>query len=466
MVARPAPRDWSPERNPKQARFLAFGGYEALYGGAAGGGKSDALLMGALRDIGHWHYRGGLFRRTFAELEASLIERSQLWYPGYGGRYNSQKHAWRFPSGAVIEFGYLDQPSDVHRYQSIEYQYLGFDELTSFSEKVYVYMLSRLRSSHGLRVRARGATNPGNVGHEWVMRRWAPWLDPESKVHADPGAPLYYLNHPKDGEYWCAQSDSRDDIGPDGKPYHQTAKARVFIPALVSDNPHVAENDPEYIGRLMGLDPVTRAQMLEGNWLARPAAGLYFKRHWFPLCDAAPVDVSMRVRWWDRAATEATATNDPDWTVGLKFSRLRDKSYVVEDVIRLRGRPQEVETAIRHAAEEDGKETEIWLAEDPGSAGKFEVAYYVRELAGYRVYGRKESGDKLFRAQPFSAQAEAKNVKVVRGPWNKAFFEELESFPEGPYKDQVDAASGAFAVTCDGGVPKLPSKIVGGSRRV
>jgi predicted phage terminase large subunit-like protein len=425
-------QEWRPNPGP-QSDFLSLRVYEALYGGAAGGGKSEALLMGALRNITEPTYRAILFRRTYPELYRSLIERSYQWYPHCGGKYSTDRKQWRFPSGAVIEFGHLEHDVDVFAYASAEYQYLGFDELTSFTERQYTYLLSRARSSTGIPVRIRSATNPGGEGHEWVMRRWGPWLDRSSEYKGKRAAPseiLHYRNGDK-GEEWC-------DKGPG-------VLGRVFIPARVVDNPHLHLGDPGYLERLSGLDPVTRAQLRDGDWLARPAAGMYFKPAWFEVVAAAPAEAE-RVRYWDRAGTEEKPNADPDYTVGLRLARHRGV-YYVEDIVRFRGTPKDVEDRIKQTASFDGRDVMIGIEQDPGQAGKFEAAYYVRALDGYNVRTFPVTGDKITRAQPASAQAEARNIKLVPSgaTWGPPFLQELEAFPEGGHDDQVDALSGAHA---------------------
>jgi hypothetical protein len=202
---------WRPNPGP-QTRFLALPSYEVAYGGSAGSGKSAALLMGALRFVDRPAYRALLLRRTFPELEKSLIERSFQLYPKAfpGTRYNEQKKVWVFPSGARIYFGHIERDGDVHAYQSAEFQYLGFDELTSFSERQYTYVLSRARSATGIPVRIRGATNPGGEGHDWVFRRWGPWLDPTAKDRPQPGEVLWYVND-ECGERYVARDSFRVD---------------------------------------------------------------------------------------------------------------------------------------------------------------------------------------------------------------------------------------------------------------
>jgi predicted phage terminase large subunit-like protein len=421
--------------------------YEALYGGSAGGGKSEALLAGALRWIREPPFRALILRRTYADLERSLIDRSRTMFriACPEAEYHETKKLWRFPSGAQVQFGHLEREEDKYDYQSAEYSYVAFDELTHFSESQYTYLLSRARSAHGLPIRIRAATNPGGKGHEWVMRRWAPWLDPSSERQADPGEKLFYRNT-DDGEQYL-----------DGPEEH--ALSRVFIPARVRDNPHLTKADPTYVERLRGLDRVTRAQLLDGDWTARVAEGKLFKSVWFERVAGAPLD-GVHVRYWDRAATaeaDAKKGKDPDYTVGLKFARTPRGICFIEDVVRFRGRPHEVKERILETAEADGRRCIIGIEQDPGSAGVFEADEYVRALAGFVVRKVRPTGNKVTRAQPVSAQCEARNVKLVGGAWNRALLDELEAFPDGAHDDQVDALSGAFSLALLGQPPTMKS---------
>jgi predicted phage terminase large subunit-like protein len=423
---------WRPHPGP-QEKFLASSAYEALYGGAAGGGKSDALLVGALYGVENRHYSAILFRRTFAELERSLIERSRILFPRThpAASYSEKKRVWRFLSGAQIHFGHLEHPGDVRAHQSAEYQYIAFDELTHFLEQQYLYLLSRARSAHGIPVVIRSATNPGGEGHEWVFRRWGPWLDPHHRTSAEPGEKRWYRNTPE-GEEWLDQRA-------------EGALSRVFFPARLCDNPSLSQSDPGYAVRLDGLDPVTRAQLKEGNWLVKPAAGLLFKRAWFKIVDAAPAEVESRVRRWDLAATTPTRERpDPDWTVGVRVAKTADGVFVVEDVLRLRDAPGVIERTVKSTAELDGRDTTVLIPQDPGQAGKVQLHAYQKLLAGFDVRSETETGDKETRARPASAQAHAGNIHLVRASWNEPFIRVLEEFPDGTHDDDVDALSGAI----------------------
>jgi predicted phage terminase large subunit-like protein len=173
-----------------------------------------------------------------------------------------------------------------------------------------------------------------------------------------------------------------------------------------------------------------------------PRGGGIFKGHWFDTIDALPVRRT-KVRAWDLAASDATGS-DPDWTVGVLMSRDAEGFFYVEDIVRMRGSPHEVERVIRSTAMLDGKDVIIRLPQDPGQAGKAQVAYMVRQLAGYAVKSYPVTGSKETRAGPLAAQAEAGNVKLLQAPWNRPFIEELCAFPTGSKDDQVDAAADAF----------------------
>jgi predicted phage terminase large subunit-like protein len=182
--------------------------------------------------------------------------------------------------------------------------------------------------------------------------------------------------------------------------------------------------------------------------------GSLFKNGRIEILDVAPPsDGGQMVRAWDLAATAASGANDPDWTVGIKLLRDHAGRFIVLDVTRLRGSPHEVEAAISEAARVDGRTVVIALPEDPGQAGRHQVAYLSRELAGHRIKSSRETGPKTIRAGPVAAQVEAGNFSLVRGTWNHAFLEELREFPFGHKDDQIDALSRAFNLLTESGPP-------------
>ena len=368
---------------------------EAFYGGAAGGGKTDALLMAALQYVAVPGYRALLFRRSFADLNlpGALMDRAHDWLGGTAAVWNAHDHVWTFPSGATLSFGYLETERDKYRYQSAEFAFIGFDELTQFAESQYTYLFSRLRRLAGSAVplRMRSASNPGGLGHEWVRARFVDT---------------------------CAASE------------------RVFVPARLADNPFL--DQVQYRESLAELDPVTRAQLLAGDWQVRPE-GVMFKRDWFAIAEHGP-DQARRIRYWDKAATEGGGAR----SAGVLIAKTSPGLYYVEDVALGQWSALQREEHMRATSQRDGTQVAIWMEQEPGSGGKESAEASIRNLAGYVVRADRVTGDKTERARPLAAQCEAGNVRLVRASWNQAYLEELCGFPLGSFADQVDASSGAF----------------------
>lgn len=402
---------------PKQAEFLQSTAREVLYGGAAGGGKSFALLMAALQYVNVPGYSALILRRTMKQAKKSkaVLDVAHDWLRGTDARWDTAASTFRFPSGATLEFGYLDSENDKYNYQSPAYSFVGWDELTQFTLTQYTYLFSRLRRTAGSEVpsRMRATSNPGGVGHEWVLQRF--FVD---------GA-----NH-----------------------------GRVFIPARLEDNHHLDTAD--YEESLAELDPVTRRQLRHGDWTVR-ASGNFFKRERFILVDEPPPLLGARIiRFWDLAATEDAPGKDPDWTVGVKMAELRDGGFFVMHVRRFRKNPGETENAMRAQALEDGVEVEQVVEQEGGSSGKF-VAHHFASVVfkGLTSRFRRATGDKVQRAKPFAAAVENGLVQVLRAPWTTDYLDELVPFPSaGIHDDQVDGSSGAFAEMHQGGEEQLPKK--------
>lgn len=173
----------------------------------------------------------------------------------------------------------------------------------------------------------------------------------------------------------------------------------------------------------------------------RPRAreGGFFRRAWFEIVEASPKHAT-RVRYWDKAGTESGG----DWTVGVKIARTMAGIYYVEDVVRVQHSPGARDQVILQTAQIDGRGCEQWSEQEPGSSGKADAAAFIRLLAGFTCHTEPASGSKELRAGPFAAQAEAGNVKLVLGAWNRDYLDELTDFPVGKHDDQVDASSGAF----------------------
>ena len=262
-ISEERPIIFKPNKGP-QTEFLAASEREVLYGGAAGGGKSYALLADVLRFCNHPHHSGLILRRTNDELR-ELVLKSQELYPQVfpGAKWSERKSLWTFPSGARIWMTYLEQDKDVLRYQGQSFTWIGVDELTQYaSPYAWNYLRSRLRTVDAdLPTYMRGTTNPGGPGHLWVK-----------KMFIDPS--------PFNTSFWATDIENNEVLKyPKGhaledKPLFK----RRFIPAKLTDNPYLSRTG-EYEANLLSLPEVQRKQLLEGSWdIAEGAAFSEFNR--------------------------------------------------------------------------------------------------------------------------------------------------------------------------------------------
>ncbi|RVC47594.1 terminase [Mesorhizobium sp. M4A.F.Ca.ET.090.04.2.1] len=441
------PRIIRPQPGPQTA-FLSSAADIAIYGGAAGGGKSWALLMEPLRHVHNPDFGAVFFRRTTVQVrnEGGLWDESEKLYPLLQARSRAAPDLdWTFPGGATVSFGHLEHEKTVQNWQGSQIPLICFDELTHFSAKQFWYMLSRNRSMCGVRPYVRATCNPD--ADSWVAEFIAWWIDEESGLAIPERAGVIrWMVRIGDAIIWA---DNPQDLAEYRAPNERgemvpiLPKSVTFIPAKLTDNPALMAADPSYIANLMALPTVERERLLGGNWKIRPAAGLLFQRGWCKVVDVAP-SILKAVRGWDLASTPKTEENDPDWTTGTKIGKLADGAFIVLDHRRDRQGPNGVETLLKNTADEDGKTVEISLPKDPGAAGKSYAVTLTKKLLGFNVRSTPETGDKVTRFNAFSAQAEAGNVLVLRGPWNTTWFNELEGFPEGAHDDDADSTSRAF----------------------
>lgn len=223
------------EITEKQEQFINSEAFETLFGGAAGGGKSYGQLVDALLyALKYAKSKQIIFRRTFPDLEKSLIRVSLEFYPREAASYNSSKHIWTFKNGSIIDFGYIDSENDVYQYQSAEYDVIRFDELTHFTEYMYTYMISRCRGANPYPKHIKSSTNPGGVGHSWVKARFIDIGEP-NKIHEI-----------------TLENGKKSTV--------------IFIPSLVQDNMFLLDNDPDYVSRLELLPEKERQALLYGDW--------------------------------------------------------------------------------------------------------------------------------------------------------------------------------------------------------
>lgn len=412
-----APSYCPEEASLTQKVFLRCYALEALFGGAAGGGKSSALLMAALQYVDIPNYSAILFRRTFADLSlpGALMDRFRTWISHYDDvHWNNNSFIATFPSGARVTFGYLNNAGDYLRYKGSEFQFIGMDEVTEIREGDYRYLFSRLRRPVSgplseVPLRMRAASNPAP---NWVRQRFI--------------------------------VEGRQE-------------QRIFVPSRLTDNPGI--DAASYRRSLQALDPLERRRLEEGDWWAT-TLGSMFDRTSFVVVDQHEIPMvssaARAVRFWDLAATEVSSSNsDPDWTVGTLMLLDKGISYIL-DIKRIRAKGEKVEQLVQQTAIEDGPSVSVRMEQEPGSSGKALVDQYARYVVpGYDFMGIRSTGDKQTRARPFAAAAANGNVRVLRGPWLTEWLDEMSTFPEAAsHDDQVDSATGAFGFLTGLGLPQ------------
>lgn len=432
--------------------------FEALYGGAAGGGKSDALLMAAAQYLEFPHFRGLILRKTFAEMRKSgaIMERAVRWWANLPGvTWNRSDYVFTFPSGATVEFGYHDHPDDDTKYQGGEWHFVAFDELTHWPDlAAWEWLKTRIRKAEGdtIPLRLLATSNPGGKGHVPVKLYFLGGTDPETGERIEP-------------------------------------RAR-FIGARIEDNPSL--DRATYIRTLEGIHPTKRKQLLEGDWDARDP-GDYFRPEWFgPLLDLERDPVprgSIAVRWWDLAASES---KDAARTAGVRMVRFPTGARAVVHAVAFRKTPGARDAAIVRQAEIDGPATTIGLEIEGGSGGisQFDGLRDRLTARGFRVVGARPRAPmtdaeserivrantdraKEARADPVASCLERGHqrrgeclqtgepwwgldidlgyahqrdgIRLYSGTWTQGYLDELEGFPDYALKDLVDATSGAYA---------------------
>lgn len=432
----------------RQEQFLRSSADICIYGGAAGGGKTYALLLECLRNIDNKTFEAIIFRQSYPQIMSAggLFSTSQEIYPLLGANsVLSPNVQWRFPSGAKVTFAHIFYDKEKYYWQGSQLALLMFDELTHFSEDVFFYMLSRNRSTCGVKPYVRATCNPDV--DSWVADFISWWIDPVSGYPIPERSGVHRYFYRFDGDInWADSPEELSELYGVDK---GLCKSVTFIASSVYDNKILLQNDPGYLANLHGLSLVERERLLNGNWKIRPAAGLYFKANQTRIVKEIPHELVLVVRAWDLAATEINLVNkDPDRTVGVLMGRMKDGQYIVLDVIRTASNASSVRNIVKSTAALDRTQYDcrkILIPQDPGQAGKEQAQSYIRELSGFSVKCRPVTGSKLTRAEPLAAQWQRGNIVLLEGDWNEDFLNELEGFPDALHDDQVDAASDAFS---------------------
>lgn len=423
---------------PAQATFLSSPADIAIFGGSVFAGKTFSLLLEPLRHIGVERFTFALFRRVTPEIRnpGGLWDEASGLYPNVGGRPNQQSLEWDFPSGAKGKFAGLQYESDVESWKGSQICLLLFDQLEMFTARQFWYLYGRNRSVCGVRPYIRATCNPDPDSFLASLLSW--WIGEDGYAIPERSGVVRWFIRQHDDLVWA---DSREELlarYPLKRP-----KSLTYVLGRLQDNVIGNALDPDYLGTVEAMPLVDQERLLGGdrggNWKIRPAAGLVFNRGWCEVVDAAPAD-AVRARGWDSASTPGKG----DGTASVRLARA-GKLYYVEDATWDQLAANDRLRLQRSLAETDGKRCAIRFEQEPGSAGKEAVANWIANVAGYTAHSKTATGDKLVRFNPFAAQAQAGNVKVVRGDWNERWLRHLHAFPtKGVPDDLVDATSCAF----------------------
>ena len=445
-----------PQEGP-QTQFMATPANVCIYGGAAGGGKSYGLLLSPLRYKNVPGFGCTIFRRNFNQIfsQGGLWDESMQIYRGIrGADPKIARGQWWFrdKDGNIVSkvtFAHIERDEDVHKWQGAQICEIGFDELTHFSEKTFIYMMSRNRSTCGVTPFVRATCNPD--ADSWVAKFIEWWIDKDTgyPIQERSGKIRWFIRR-NETLYWAnTRQELWEQFGLQTEEERQEPRSVTFIASKLQDNKELLRVNPGYLANLKALSVIERERLLNGNWKIKAAAGLFFKRTQLgDILDKVPNDVIRWVRCWDLAATEKTEDGDPAYTSGVLIGKRKNGRYVIADVINRQMSASDVRKTIKLTAQADRaayKRVRIRLPKDPGQAGKEQAESYIKYLAGFDVKTVAETGSKEARAEPMAAQWQAGNFDLVAGPWNEEYLSQLENFPDGKFKDMVDASANGFA---------------------
>lgn len=398
-----------------------------------------------------------IFRKNFNQIFAQgglWDESMQIYQDIKGACPKFARGQWLFCNhkGEILSkvtFAHIEKDEDVHKWQGSQICELGFDELTHFTEKTFFYMLSRNRSACGVEPFVRATCNPD--ANSWVAKFIEWWIDQDTgyPIPERSGKIRWFIRR-DEVLYWA---NTRQELW---KRFNLTTEEEkseprsvTFIMSKLSDNKELMKVNPGYLANLKALSQIERERLLYGNWKIKAAAGLYFKRSQLgEILNSVPADVIQWVRCWDLAATEKDDKGDPAYTAGVLMGKRKNGRYVIANVVNKQMSASDVRKTIKLTAQSDRaayKRVRVRLPQDPGQAGKEQAESYIKFLAGFDVTTVAESGTKEARAEPMAAQWQAGNFDIVYGEWNEEYLLQLENFPDGKFKDMVDASANAFA---------------------
>ena len=439
---------------PRQRQFLTCQADIVIYGGTAGGGKTYAELLEPLYHIDNPDFGAVIFRRTIPEVtnEGGLWDEAGKLYPLLGAVDNKNEHQYTFMTGARVSFSHMQREEDKYAWKSAQVPLIEFDQLETFTASQFWYMLSRNRSTCGVKpyMRATANAEPG-----WLADLISWWIAEDGYAILERSGVIRYMARigSNDEIVWGDSRQELLDKYPECDP-----KSFTFILATLYDNKILMQKDPGYLANLKNLPYVERERLLGdpvrgGNWKIKPSAGKVFNRAWFQPIALKDVPAGGVVcRRWDFAATEKELNkNDPDSTSSTLMLAVNNCYYIL-DSTNDQIAPSQIDPMFENITRQDaaqfsqsGRRYMARWEQEPGSAGKRESWRTTVKFPGIDAKGVPAIHDKLTNWKPFATMAEnGHNVYYVIEPWNERFLNNLHGVPDLDHDDDADSASGAF----------------------
>lgn len=435
-----------------QTKFLKSKADITIYGGAAGGGKTYALLLEPLKHINIPGFGATIFRRVLPSIktQGGMWDESQELYSERFGEPRRGDLSWSFPMGTRIRFTGMQYEDDKKKYQGAQIPLICFDQLEEFTESQFFFMMSRNRSTCGVKPYIRASANPEP---NWLAKFLDWWIDDEGYADPKRAGKMRWFVRVGDRLEW---GDTKKELKK--KNPNEIPKSVTFIPASVYDNKILLEKNPEYLANLMALPPVERARLLGdkkrgGNWKIKPSAGMLYNRGWYGIVPAVPKG-GVECLYWDLAATatDYKSGQQPSYTAGVS-ERLVDGETYIRFVFAEQLSPHDVEkNFVNHSNQQarlalfDNTQFMVRWEEEPGSASKRESRRLAQLLPGIDAKGDRVTTDKFIRGRSFASNSEVGNIHLVSAPWNEAWLEHMHNQPEIPENDIHDASTGAYNI--------------------
>lgn len=434
---------------PRQELFLSSSADIMIYGGAAGGGKTWSLLVEPLRHLENEEFGAVTLRRTQPEItkEGALWDEALKLYSHFDAVPNQNKLKFVFPSGMTCTFASLQYETSLDAWRGAQIPLLNFDQLETFTEKQFFYMLSRNRSTCGVIPYVRATCNP-EPG--WLAKFLDWWIAKDGYADLSRVGKIRWMTRVGDEIVW---GNSREEVIQKTGDSEALPLSVTFIVSTVFDNQVLLQQDPKYLANLKALDFIDQSRLLGdpkrgGNWKIKPSAGKVVNRDWIDIIPMSEVPKGgVAVRFWDFAATlksvKKKGNQDPDFSASVLMKKVGSIYYIL-DCTNERLNPAQTDERVEAQASKDGPNVAQRWEIESGASGKRDSHHLATMLDGLDAMGRQNPGDKLTRGKTFAAACFAGNVKVVKAKWTETLLDQLHAFPDGAHDDIWDCATGCY----------------------